>query len=239
MNRLAAFAQTYDEADFQDYQQQDYTRTAPAQSPFSVKDLSGLGQTTNGILTSLFGQPQSWYDNINSLQNQLAVLQAGISAIGQDAWDMVNEAYQTNGGASSDLGNAPPHFDDYQSTMARLLSDSQGLVITTNTMPTQDQINSASYSIAWWNPELTYATAMVPELAPQVQADMAQSQAMVSQSSLKSPAAVGAQTFTTEVAARAQALGVGILNVGQYVVWGLGALALIYVTTKMNFRSRS
>lgn len=213
------YLSTLSEVEVEEYQQAKYP-----ESTFSVKDLSGLG---DGIFDSLFGKPQSWYDRLNSLQNQLAVLQAGISAIGQEAWDMVYDAHQSQ-------GITDPHFDSYSTTMDRLGSDSTGILVTKSHIPSDTEIQSAQIALQWWNPELDYARSMVPELEAKIQADMAQSQAMVSASSLHSPATVGVEAFEEEVKKRAEDLGKGALDWAKYLAWAIGGVAAIYVTSQLT-----
>lgn len=234
MNRLAAFAQTYDDADFQDYQQQDYARTANLQSQFSVKDLSGLGQTGTNTINNL--------PTVNQIQNQLAVLQSGISAIGSEVWNQIDGALldQITAGATG-----TPQFDDYDSVMAALLADSQAMMITATSggvlttifvtnQPTAQQIAQAQADIQTFQGELNYAVSVTPELAPNVTADQAQTQASVSAAPLVQPNSVVPQAFVTALANRVSALGLGALNLGQYILWGLGAMVGIYLVGKMS-----
>lgn len=204
---------------------EDYQADVYPESRFSVRDLSGMG----GILDSLFGKPQSWYDRVNALQNQLAVLQAGISAIGPELWDTIFSQYQEQGGS-----NSVGHFDSYDATMSRLASDMAAILVTSKYVPSDEALNSANIAIAWWNPELSYARSVMPELEAKVQADMAESQAMVSAASLKSPATVGVETFEKEVEDRAKALGQGASDLLKYATWALGAIAAIVVASKFG-----
>jgi hypothetical protein len=199
---------------------EDYQASVYPESRFSVQDLSGL----EGIWDSLFGKPQSWYDRLNSIQNQLAILQAGISAIGQEMWDTIADQVAQSGATK---------FDGYSTTMDRLGSDSTGVLITSSHVPSDAEIQSAQIALQWWNPQLAYARNMVPELEAKVQADMAQSQAMVSASSLKSPATVGVETFEAELQKRAEALGQGAFDFMKYLAWGIGGVAAIYVTSQI------
>ena len=179
------------------------------------------------ILDSLFGKPQSWYNNVNNIQNQLAILQAGISAIGQDIWDQIYNTLQQSGATT-------PAFDTYTSVMTTLGLDSEMMLVTKTQMPSDGQIATAQQDLQTYQPMLTYATQMAPELAAQVQTDQAQSQAMVTASSLKSPADVGVDTFETEVQNRAAALGQGLIDWTKYLAWGLGAVAVIVAANKLN-----
>ncbi len=200
---------------------EEYQATVYPESRFSTRDLSGLG---DGIFDSLFGKPQSWYDRLNSIQNQLAILQAGISAIGQEMWDTIADQVAQSGATK---------FDGYSTTMNRLGADSMGTLVTKSHVPSDAEIQSAQIALQWWNPQLAYARGILPELEAKVQADMAQSQAMVSASSLKSPATVGVEVFEKEVADRAAALGQGVGDWMKYLAWALGGVAAIYITSQI------
>lgn len=183
----------------------------------------------NGILDSLFGKSQSWYDNVNKIQNQLAILQAGISAIGQDVWDQI---YQTLQGS----GATTPAFSQYSDVMSTLGLDQGMMLVTSSQTPTDGQIGTATSDIATYQPMLDYATQMAPELQAQVQSDQSQVQAMVSAAPLQSPAKVGVQVFEQTVADRAAALGQGLMDWTKYLAWGIGGVAVIYALSKMGGR---
>jgi hypothetical protein len=182
------------------------------------------------MMGDLFGKPQSWYDNLNSIQNQLAVLISGISSVGQSLWDTINDQVQTSG--------APVQFDSYRTTMDRLSSDMTGLMITSSHTPSDQEIQSAQIALQWWNPELAYARSVTPEIDSSVQADMEQTAQSVSKAPLRSPASVGTQAFEEDVAKRATALGQGILDWTKYVAWAAGAIFGIYALSKFSGGAR-
>lgn len=173
-----------------------------------MSGLNGLGQ--------MFGKSQAWYDQVNQATTNIAVVLAGVNAVGKDLWDKIYQEVALNGGK----------FDPFDYVTSSLLEDAKALADLGNL--TDQQISTAEQDWMDFAPELDYAKRMIPEISPVVEGDMATVQTNLSKSTLKSPAAVGEQTFVDTVKQRAEALGQGFANFGTYLPWILGGAAALY-----------
>jgi hypothetical protein len=184
------------------------------ESPYSVKDLSGITDWVGGVWDLITGKPQSWFDRIDADQKALAIRAAQINALGEAPWTAVRTAYlaQTEGPDIEFLS-----FSDINAGIDQRL---KSLIITKSHAPSDQDIKDAEDYNAQYGRYVDYVTSMVPELAATVAADAAQAKATLGQGKMQSPSDTGKQQLVDELERRAALLGAGL---------GLGALAYLAV----------
>lgn len=168
-------------------------------------------------LGDLFGKPQSWFDRVNQVTINIAALLAGVSAIGKDLWDPIWREVALSGGK----------FDSFDYVTKTLVDDGVRLA-DLNNLSDRD-LDMAEQDWMELSPEMNYAKKMVPELSPVVEADVSAVQSKLSQSLLKSPAAVGEKAFLDTVKERASSLGQGVTDFLKYIPWLVGGAAALYL----------
>lgn len=210
---------------------EEYQASVYPESRFSVRDLSGVGDGILDVIAPVY-HPKSWYDNLTSLQNQLAILEAGVSAVGQDVWDTI----YANLFDAVNSGNAPiAAFDAYSTVMDNLTQSSSLLEMTPTVTPADYDIATATDRVPYYQAQLNYAKAVSPELLSKVQADQAQVKASVTAAGpIKSPSDAGGQAFVQSLQQRAEALGQSLIDWTKYLTWGIGGLLGIYALSKMG-----
>ena len=174
------------------------------ESPYSVKDLSGVTDWVGGVWDLLTGQPQSWYDRIDKDQKALAVRAAQINAIGSAPWTAVRDAYlaETVGPDIEFLS-----FSDINSGIDQRLKN---LVITKSHAPSDQDIQDAETYNDQYGRYVDYVTSMLPELAATVAADAASAKATLGQGKMQSPSDTGKAQLVAELERRAALLGAGL-----------------------------
>jgi hypothetical protein len=177
---------------------------------------------------ALTGKPQSWYTNVSNIQNQLSVLLAGVTAIGGDVWDTVSSAQ----GPTQD-GSSVSMVDAYSDVVANINSALRTVIVTTSYVPSDTDIAAAQATATQYQGQLSLVESMAPELSDVVAQDQQQVQSMLP-TSMVAPAPAAQAEFAKALADRAAALGAGILDWTQYLAWGLGAAAVLYVASMMN-----
>lgn len=203
-------------------------RSGQARTPEEATDLAlkiccsddrydpGLNGIFSDAWNALTGKPQSWYNNVSRIQNQLSVLMAGVAAVGQDAWN-----------------NTTDGTTDYDQVLGDIDAALKSIIVTTNHVPDDGTIAGAQMTASRYQNQLDLVQSATPEVAAQVQADQAQVQAMLP-SAMTSPSVVGRAVFEQELADRAAALGQGVSDIVKYIAWAAGAAFGIYALSKMG-----
>jgi hypothetical protein len=184
------------------------------ESPYSVKDLSGITDWVGGAWDLLMGKPQSWYDRIDADQKALAVRAAQINAIGESPWNAVRDAY-----LAATVG-PDIEFLSFFDINAGIDQRLKSLVITKSHAPSDQEISDAEDYNAQYGRYVDYVTSMLPELAASVAADAANAKATLGQGKMVSPGDAGKQQLVDELERRAALLGAGL---------GIGALAYLAI----------
>lgn len=174
------------------------------ESPYSVKDLSGITDWVGGVWDLLTGQPQSWFDRIDADQKALAVRAAQINAIGEAPWTAVRQAYlaETVGPDIEFLS-----FSDINSGIDQRL---KSLIITKSHAPSDQDILDAEDYNAQYGRYVDYVTNMLPELAAAVAADAANAKATLGKGKMQSPSDTGKAQLVAELERRAALFGAGL-----------------------------
>jgi hypothetical protein len=171
-------------------------------------------QMLGGILASLFGKSQSWYDNVSRIQKELTVLQAEISAFGKDVWNAI-----ANTPAAKQAG-----FTDYDYTMAWALNHMKAILVTQNYQPNDTVIASADAYAKSRRVMVEFAKKVAPEMAAQVAADRAKVEAQLVGARMISPAEAGEEAFVRSLEEQAGKLSSG------FAIGGVGlAIAAVAV----------
>lgn len=197
-----------------------------------AEHLSGLGGFLTDVWNSLTGKPQSWYTNVSSIQNQLSLVLAGVTAVGSDVWNFVSQQAQ---GPTQD-GSTASGVDSYDTVVAAINAAMKAIIVTTSNVPADADIASAQATASNYQSQLTYVQSVAPDVAAQVQADQAQVQAMLP-TAMTSPSVAGQQAFADELAARAAALGQGLLDFASLIPWILGGGIGLYLLWKFGGKS--
>jgi hypothetical protein len=179
-------------------------------------DGQGLGGFLTDAWNALTGKPQSWYTNVSRIQNQLSVLLAGVTAVGQDAWN-----------------NTADGTTDYNQVTSDIQAALTSIIVTTSHVPDDGTIAAAQATASQYQSQLDLVQAATPEVVAQVQADQAQVQSMLP-SAMTSPSAVGQAVFEQELADRAKALGQGVSDIVKYLAYAAGGILGIYALSKMG-----
>lgn len=177
----------------------------------------------SGILTSLFGKPQSWYDNINNLQKQLTLLLTEITAVGKDIWNTIAGKLAEAGGATR-VGLK--YFSDYDWTTNEIVQGIKNIIVTADHEPTDYAINLAKLRVEEFTPQVAYVKRVAPELVAQIEADRAKAEANLAKSRLVSPAEAGEKEFYRAIEEQAGKIGQFGFGMGLAIV-GIAALALM------------
>lgn len=197
-------------------------RSGQARTPEEAADLAfriccsgghcpepGLGGFFSDVWDTLVGKPQSWYTNVSNIQNRLIVLLAGVTAVGQDAWNNTTDGTTDYGQVTSDI-------------QAAITS----IIVTSSHVPEDSTIAAAQDVANRYQKELDLVQSATPSVADQVQADQAQVEAMLP-AAMTSPSAVGRQVFEDELSKRANALVSGF-SIGTGLALGAGGLFLLW-----------
>lgn len=162
----------------------------------------------------LTGKPQSWYTHLDQDQKALAVRAAEVNAIGEGPWNAVRTSFlETSQGPDIDFLS----FSDINAGINKAI---KSLIITQNSVPSDQEIASAEAFNAQYGRYIDYVKSVLPELSARVQEDSDAVKEALGTGTMKSPSSVGRQAFIDEVERRAKILGAGI---------GLGALAYLAI----------
>lgn len=170
----------------------------------------------------LTGKPQSWYTNVSKIQNQLAVVLAGVTGAGSDLWNLVSQSAE----GPSQTATPASGVDAYDSVVADIDKNMSAIIVTKSHVPTDEAISQAQAAANRYQGQLDFVTSVAPEMADQIRADQAQVQSMLP-SAMVSPAKVGKEVFLQELDDRAKALGAGTMDLVMYGALGLAAVALL------------
>jgi hypothetical protein len=203
-------------------------RSGQARTPEEAADLAfkiycsgeqcdpGLGGFLTDAWNALTGKPQSWYTNVSRIQNQLSVLLAGVTAVGQDAWNGTTDG-----------------TTDYNQVTSDIQAALTSIIVTTSHVPDDGTIANAQSIVNTYQGQLNLVQAATPDVTAQVQADQAQVQSMLP-APMTSPSAVGRAVFEQELSDRAAALGQGVGDIVKYIAWAAGGIFGIYALSKMG-----
>jgi hypothetical protein len=203
-------------------------RSGRARTPEEATDLAlkiycsddqcdlGLGGFLTDAWNALTGKPQSWYNNVSRIQNQLSVLLAGVTAVGQDAWN-----------------NTTDGTTDYNQVTSEIQAALTSIIVTSSHVPDDGTIAGAQATANRYQGQLDLVQSATPEVAAQVQADQAQVESMLP-GPMTSPSAVGQATFEQELSDRAAAFGQGVSDIVKYLAYAAGAALGIYALSKMG-----
>lgn len=183
----------------------------------------GMGSWVTDAWNALVGKPQSWYTNLSNIQSQLSVVLAGVTAVGSDLWNTVSSA----------AGSGASGIFDYGSIVSDIDARMRDIIVTTNHVPTEQTIAGARAAANQYQGQLAFVKAMAPEVAGQIDADQQAVESMLP-GPMVAPAAAGREAFEQELAARAKALGQGLMDWTQYLAIGLGAAAVLYVASQAS-----
>lgn len=190
-----------------------------------------MGSFVTDAWNALVGKPQSWYTNVSNIQNQLSLVLAGITAIGADLWNTAAVAQ----GPTQDAGSVTG-LDDYDTILAAINSAMKSIIVTTSYVPDDPTIAAAQATATNYQGQLSYVESVAPEMSDVVAADQAQVKSMLP-GPMGSPSAAGQQAFADELAARAAALGQGLLDFASYLPWIIGGALGLWLMSKMGSRS--
>jgi hypothetical protein len=167
---------------------------------------NGDGQMLGGILASLFGKSQAWFDNVSRLQKGLTILQTEIAAFGKSVWDAI-----ANTPAAKQVG-----FTDYDYTQEWALNHMKAILVTQSYQPNDTVIASADAYLRSRQTMVAFAVKVAPELAAQVAADRAVVESQLVGTGMKSPAVAGEAAFIKSLEDQASKLGggMGMLGIG-------------------------
>lgn len=173
-----------------------------------------------GVISWLFGKPQSWYDRIDRIQKALVLCGSEISTIGKELWDTVAGKLA---GRTRDVGLS--YFWDYDRTMDEITSCMKSILVTKSSGPTDAQINLAEQRAKDFGAQVAYVKKVAPEIAAQVEKARQESAAMMT-GRLRSPAEAGEAAFVKSLEEQASKLsfGIGGLGIGIAAVVGLVVL---------------
>lgn len=180
--------------------------------------LGGIFSDAWDILT---GKPQSWYTNVSNIQSQLSVLLAGITAVGQDAWN-----------------NTVDGTTDYDQATGEIQSAISSIIVTKSHVPEDGTISGAKAVASKYQAQLDLVQSAAPDLSAQVQADQAQVESMLP-APMTSPSDVGKAVFEQELLDRAEKFGQGVGDFMKYLAWAAGGIFGIYALSKLSGGSRA
>lgn len=183
------------------------------------RGLAGLG--------GLFGRPQWEYDQVNRLQNDLAILNAEVTVIGKEAWDTV--AAQVS--KTRPIG--APYFQPYDGVWLRVATfmtetGHPSILITSKYFPSASAIQLAEDAVKSIRPMVEYVKKILPEVRAEADALARKKIAALSLVRIPSPSEAGEAAFKEALAQRAKALGLGLgVGLTTIAVIGIGAMILM------------
>lgn len=189
-----------------------------------------MGNFVTDTWNALVGKPQSWYTNVSSIQNQLSLVLAGITAIGSDIWDTAAVAQ----GPTQD-GGSVTGLDDYATCVAAINAAMKSIIVTTSYLPDDPTIAAAQATATNYNGQLGYVESVAPELSDVVTADQQQVSAMLP-GPMSAPAVAGQTAFAQALSDRAAALGQGLFDFATYLPWIIGGVFGLWALSKMGGR---
>lgn len=176
----------------------------------------------------LAGKSQSWYQNVSKIQNQLAVVMAGVTAAGRDVWDAVAQA---SVGPTQD-GSPLSGVEAYDTVLADIDQSLTAIVVTKSHVPSDAQIAQAAAVARKYQGELDFVSSVAPEVSAQIAQDQKAVAAMLP-GPMGSPSAVGRAEFERQLEDRAKALGQGTFDLVKMLALGAGAVAVLMAMGKL------
>lgn len=203
----------------------------------SMFGLNGLG-AWEWVTKLLGGKPQSWFDDVNAIQNALSVANAQLNAIGKKNWETIASQVQPilkAREANPQIPNPFPfaYFPGFDWMQGEIDNQLRAMMVTDSHVPEDNVIAFAKVRIADFAPMFAYAKGLVPALKAAADAAAADMTAKLSKTGIKSPTAVGVDTFVEEVKNRSSALIGEGLSLTKLAIAGVVAVALAYLGSKL------
>jgi hypothetical protein len=160
------------------------------------------------------GKSDYWYQNLDRVQNEIAIAMAQVEAVPAALWKTVWEK------------KGLPQYADRDAVKDNLLYNFQSILVTTKRVPTDESISTAEAKVQ----DTEWMLSEVARLAPEVKAEMEIQQARVaaalSNSKLESPTTVGREVFMDKLEKRAKLFTAGF---GAVAGIALVAVAAIFI----------
>jgi len=172
--------------------------------------VAGLG-AAGDVMDILFGKPQSWYTAINQIQKDLAILLAEVTAIDSSNWNATSGELSKVGAAAA-VGL--PYFYDHSWTTKEITQRIQSIIVTDNHVPSDSDIAFAKQRLGEIRSQVEFVKKVAPELQPQIAADRAKAEGLLSNSQLLSPADAGKEAFVKSLEEQAGKLGQFGMGIG-------------------------
>lgn len=172
---------------------------------------NGNDRMMGGILASLFGKSQAWYDSVSRIQKELVVLQAEVSAFGKGIWDTIADTLASKTPAPTFVDSG---FTKYDYTMEWALNHMKAILVTSNYEPADNVIASADLYGRRVRAMVEFAKKTAPEMAAQVATDRAKVEAGLVGSRMIAPAVAGEAAFVKSLEEQAGKLAFGIGGIG-------------------------
>lgn len=177
--------------------------------------IPGYGYVTAAIKEALMGKPQSWFDNVNKLQNAFMVLLAQIKEIGEANWNLVRAEMVKR-------GIAFPTYESVELQASMFLSAAQpgNLLITNTRLPSDTDIYRAQTKVQQITGSVETAKRMFPEIRQNIEQARQSMEEKVRHTELRAPGEAGWEAFKKTIEDQAGKMGLGF-------GLGIGTIALI------------
>jgi len=186
----------------------------------SLRGMDGILDDLTEIGKILFDKPDSWYVNLNRLQNDYSIMNAELNGIGKGPWDSV----------VGKVAVAP--FDSVQKLIKTNLAS---IVVTGQYVPHENTIARAQNEAVGIRAMLDVAKAAVPaEIAMRSNQWATEMAIKVANIKLKSPGEAGKKEFIKELDKRASALGGTLFDWTKYAAIGAVAVGGIILLSRFG-----
>lgn len=168
----------------------------------------GLGYLA-GWWDLVSGKSDYWYQNLDRVQNSLAVAMAQVEAVPAKLWRSVWEK------------KGLPQYADRDAVKDNLLYNFQSILVTTKRVPSDEMIATAEAKVQDTEWMLSEVARLAPEVTAEMEIQKARVAAALSNSTLQSPTTVGREVFMEKLEERAK-----LFTGGFGVVIGIAAVAI-------------
>jgi hypothetical protein len=204
----------------------------PGPPPPKRDGMKGMGLLPNPAKIAqeaIFGKSQSWYDNVNRLQNDYSIMNAELNAIGATIWDALVPR-------AAAAGVWLLKFSELQTLLNRNLNS---ILISESYAPSDATIQSVQVDAVSIRRMLDWATANAPgEIQARVAEWAFSMRSNLARITLKSPSAVGWETFWKTLKERAEALARDpfspFKDILPWLIGGAAAVVLLPRLVKSN-----
>lgn len=163
------------------------------------------------------GKSDYWYQNLDRVQNSIAVAMAQVEAVPAALWKTVWER------------KGMPQYADRDAVKDNLLYNFQSILVTTKRVPTDESISTAEAKVQDTEWMLSEVARLAPEITAEMEIQKARLEAALSNSKLESPTTVGREVFMEQLDKRAKLFTGGLgLGIGLALV----AVAAIFILPK-------